>query len=499
MARMKYYPRAYTAGVLALAAGLANAQTMGVNHYGFGDGDLDSLRQLSLSPVPLRMTFYWHNVAATPNYYDPQVAAATEAGVPILGVLGYSSMNESSMPVDFDFTEISPFNISWHTDLGPLPWGSDGVNGTAKYLWNTTLEDGRTYPRVVEVEPTPQGGFVHGAVEFRVPKAHSIVLWAKVGFRQRSQADTRANFSVTYLKGDGFPSLAGIQKGYDGTLSTLTADLTSLAGTTVKLFFNVDPAPGYSSGEAVWQAAGILVDGAPLSMSQVVGNDLQPVINYPPQDPDAFAAYAADLARRYPQIEAWEVWNEPNTSFFWRPAVKADGYATLLKKTYVAVKAANPNAKVILGGLSPGNSPEQLDAVPAAGFLARIYQNGGGAFFDAVAYHAYGVGGLEDWLPYELGMIREVMDGYADTAKPIWITEMGYCTSGPGSASEERQAELVRQARTVLPRFPYVPRAYWYTLRDAGGSADPEKNYGLFRANGSPKPAVRAFASRLGN
>jgi hypothetical protein len=445
------------------------------------------------------MTFYWHNVASAPNYYDPQVAAATQAGVPILGILGYSSMDESSMPVDFDFTEISPFSISWHTGLGHLPWGSDGVKGTAKYLWNATLEDGRTYPRVVEVRPTSEGGFVHGAVEFAVPKAHSVVLWAKVGFRKGSDVHARANFSVTYLKGECFPGLANLEKSHDGALSTLTADLTSLAGTTVKLFFNLDPVAGYSSGEAVWQAAGILVDGAPLSMSQVEGGDLQSTINYPPRDPDAFAAYAADLARRYPQIEAWEVWNEPNTSFFWRPVVKADGYTTLLKKTYAAVKAANPNAKVILGGLSPGNSPEQMDAVPAADFLTRIYQNCGGAFFDAVAYHAYGVGGIEDWLPHELGVIREVMVAYGDAAKPVWITEMGDYTSGPGTRSEEWQARLLRQARTILPRFSYVDRVYWYTLRDAGVSADPEMHYGLFRADGSAKPAVQAFASPPSN
>jgi hypothetical protein len=496
---MNLFQGARMAGVLALAAAITSAQTLGVNHYGFGAGDAQMLGQLSPSPVPLRMTFYWHKVADAPDYYDSQVAAATEAGVPILGILAYSSLNESSMPVDFDFTEISPFNISWDTAVGPLPWGSAGSQGTAKYLWNVTLDDGQTYPRVVAVTPTTEGGFVHGGIQFQVPAGHSLVLWAKVGFLQGLDTRTRANFSVTYLKGTDFPSLASIQKGPDGTLSTLTADISNLAGTSVELFFNVDRVPGHPVAEAIWQSAGILVDGVPLSMSQEIGQDLQAVINYPPKDPDAFAAYAANLAGRYPQIQAWEVWNEPNTSFFWRPAVDAEAYTNLLKKTYRAVKVANPKSMVILGGLSPGNSNGVADSVPAADFLSLIYQGGGGAFFDAVAYHAYGEGTLEDWLADALLGIRYVMDSNGDVAKPVWITEMGCYTHGPGSVSEAWQAEYLSEARTFLARTPYVERLYWYTLRDANNSTDPEMNYGLFRADGSPKLAVKAFSAPLGN
>jgi len=242
-----------------------------------------------------------------------------------------------------------------------------------------------------------------------------------------------------------------------------------------------------------------VVDGVPLTMSQVVGNDLQSMINYPPKASDAFAAYAADLARRYPQIDAWEVWNEPNTSFFWRPAVDAAAYAALLKKTYSAIKSENPRAQVILGGLSPGNSDGRADGISAAEFLSRIYQSGGGKSFDAVGYHAYGDGVLADWLGDALLGIRYVMDANGDMTKPVWITEIGCYTYGPGAVSEAWQTEYLLSARTFLARFPYVERAYWYTLRDANYSADPEKNYGLFRANGTPKAAVKAFATPIGN
>jgi hypothetical protein len=326
-----------------------------------------------------------------------------------------------------------------------------------------------------------------------------VVLWAKVGFLKSANPATRANFSITYLKGTEFPRLASIQKGPDGALSSLSADISNLAGTSVELFFNVDPVPGHPAGLAIWQSTGILVDGVPLSMSQEMGKNMQAVINYPPKDPDAFAAYAANLAGRYPQIQAWEVWNEPNTSFFWRPAVDVEAYTNLLKKTYRAVKAANSKSMVILGGLSPGDRSGTADSVTVADFLSLIYQRGGGVFFDAVAYHAYGEGGLEDWLADALLGIRYVMDSNGDVSKPVWITEMGCYTNGPGSVSDNWQAEYLSEARTYLARIPYVERVYWYTLRDASISTNPEANYGLFRADGTPKPAVKAFSAPLGN
>jgi len=205
------------------------------------------------------------------------------------------------------------------------------------------------------------------------------------------------------------------------------------------------------------------------------------------------------MATRYPQIQSWEVWNEPNTSFFWRPAVSVKAYINLLQKTYRAVKSANPKATVILGGLSPGANDGVKDSVPAADFLNMVYQNGAGASFDAVAYHAYGEGPLENWLADALVELRSVMHANGDDRKPIWITEMGCYTHGPGSVSETWQAEYLTESRTFLAGIPYVERVYWYTLQDANSSAAPEMNYGLFRADGTPKLAVHAFSSPLGN
>lgn len=503
---MKSVPLTRILYVCALTAGLcrsasaadpappAHAAVWGVNHYGFAQSDEALLRQLSSSPLPVRMTFYWHDVAESPDYYDQAVAAATQAGVPILGILGYSCGYDTTMPAAFDFTEVSPFAISWHDVSGRLDWGSDAV----KYVWNTAMEDGRTYRRVVAVKPSRDGRFVHGRVSFTVPNGKSVVLWAKVGFRSGpGSGSRRARFSITYPGKRGFSPLASLEKSYDGALAMISADLTRLAGTTVQLFFNVDPVAGYGIGDPAWQSAGILVDGVPLAMSQVVANDLQSMINYPPEDYRAFAAYAAGLARRYPQITEWEVWNEPNTAFFWRPQSYAAAYTALLKEVHRALKAANPGARVILGGLSPGPATGRLDAIRAVDFLSEVYHHGGAQFFDAVGYHAYGAGPPEQWLAPALASIHDVMTAHADAAKPVWITEIGFYTNSPGAISESSQAEYLLQARAISERASFLERVYWFTLRDASRSSDPEKNYGLFRADGSPKPAVQAFSAPL--
>src|SRR5579864_3026935 len=127
--------------LLAATVHLAGGATIGINNFRFDPAqDLPLLGQLSASPIPLRMTFYWHDVESAPGYNDRQVAEATQAGVPILGVLGYSAPDQSSIPADFDFTEISPFNISWHNASGPLDWGAADGGGAAGFLWQAMLE-----------------------------------------------------------------------------------------------------------------------------------------------------------------------------------------------------------------------------------------------------------------------------------------------------------------------------------------------------------------------
>ncbi len=124
----------------------------------------------------------------------------------------------------------------------------------------------------------------------------------------------------------------------------------------------------------------------------------------------AFAAFMHDVVGRYSappyNVYYWEIWNEPDISPQLVPADSLWGcwgnesdqyygggaYAEMLKTVYPMVKAAQPEAQLMVGGLlldcDPQNPPAGKDCKPAR-FLEGILHAGGGAYFDGVAFHAY--------------------------------------------------------------------------------------------------------------
>lgn len=60
--------------------------------------------------------------------------------------------------------------------------------------------------------------------------------------------------------------------------------------------------------------------------------------------------FLEEVARRFPQAAAIEIWNEPNLSGFWKPEPQPERYAGLVASAYEAIKAADPGIQVIAGG-----------------------------------------------------------------------------------------------------------------------------------------------------
>ena len=57
------------------------------------------------------------------------------------------------------------------------------------------------------------------------------------------------------------------------------------------------------------------------------------------------------MAARYPQVKYWEFYNEPD-NIFSAFGDKGKQYAAMLNAVYPSVKAANPAAQVVLGGIA---------------------------------------------------------------------------------------------------------------------------------------------------
>jgi polysaccharide biosynthesis protein PslG len=227
------------------------------------------------------------------------------------------------------------------------------------------------------------------------------------------------------------------------------------------------------------------------------GNQGQRAAPYRAEDYARVAGWAADRWRG--RVVGWEVWNEPNSSTFFRGADPA-AYVRILRAAYPAIKAADPNAAVVFGGVEYND----------VDWLRRAYDAGAQGWFDVLATHPYqGIADLHPhardrtkWTLRNVSAVRELMVERGDEAKTIWFTEFGWSTHGVRSVNwirgvdEHRQAAyLTATARLVAAEMPYVQRIYWYSDRDTRQGDVQYKNYGLFRLDLSPKPALAALAA----
>lgn len=246
---------------------------------------------------------------------------------------------------------------------------------------------------------------------------------------------------------------------------------------------------------------------APPDLIAERGN-LAPVDRYRPRDMDEWLTYVRTVVERYdgdglddapgsPRLTHWEVWNEPNLALFWPPASDADEYLGLLKATYEAVKAADPTALVVLGGLSGSGVNAE-----GTGYLQQLYALGSAAYFDVVSVHLYIHPAIEDniaRLGAALAGTRRLMDEQGDADVPLWLTEIGWSDTpdawGQPTASQEEIAAFLTRVYTALP----ADKIFWYNFRNTfDHSPDVEHNFGLVYNDFTPKPAYDAYAALAG-
>ena len=102
----------------------------------------------------------------------------------------------------------------------------------------------------------------------------------------------------------------------------------------------------------------------------------------PPQDVADYARFVGFLAERYAGlgIAGYEIWNEPNISRFWgNRTPDAAAYVSLLQAASAAVRGADPETKVVFGGLSTNDVP----------YVRAAYAAGAKGLFDVMALHPY--------------------------------------------------------------------------------------------------------------
>ena len=155
---------------------------------------------------------------------------------------------------------------------------------------------------------------------------------------------------------------------------------------------------------------------------------------------DLFGAYLRNLTSRLRgKVQAYELFNEPNLKFEWNTYIaggggypSVPGYVRILQTAYPAIKAGDPDAIVITGGLSSaGGGGSQ--AIGDIDYIGQLYANGAYGYFDAVGTHPYGgactfdAGGCSEDIFFrraETQYGRMLQAG--DTTHQMWATELGW-------------------------------------------------------------------------
>ena len=223
----------------------------------------------------------------------------------------------------------------------------------------------------------------------------------------------------------------------------------------------------------------------------------------PPRSADDYAAYARAFAERYgregrfwaehPELPptpatAIEIWNEPDNSDFWAPAPDPAAYIDLYLRSRAAIRTADPQARVLVGGLTgaPTFMPQLIAARPDA--RGQV---------DGVAVHTYS--------PEPLGALAEARDARRTlvtlgmTDVPLWVTEFGWVsrprTSNKYAPPAERP-EYIASTTSALARSDCgIQGVVLYAWITPGRNARAEGDwYGLRAPDGGPTASSRAFA-----
>ena len=202
-------------------------------------------------------------------------------------------------------------------------------------------------------------------------------------------------------------------------------------------------------------------------------------------------------------LRDWQVWNEPNIRDFWDVSPRnrrygwPQGYADLLRASHRAIKATDPKARTVVGGLVGLSWLE----------LKRLYRAGAGNSFDVMALHIYTQ--TEPRVFEAVRRVREVLVRAGDSRKRIFLTETAFPASrGRVPAIKDQRQETPRSmAKRLTGVFDLLARrrlevgldrVYWYTW--ASGYRHPTSNFEYSGLQASPdglkfkpQPALRAF------
>lgn len=253
----------------------------------------------------------------------------------------------------------------------------------------------------------------------------------------------------------------------------------------------------------------------------------------PPANPQDFADFLGAMAAHYAgRVQAYEVWNEQNLHYEWgNEDISPARYMDLLRPAYAAIKANDPNAKVISGALTPTGAPAPW-AMDDFAYLEGMYQNGLARYADGIGAHPSGYNVSPDvtWQeacefitarqagfagpcssPHHSWSFRSTMEGYrnimvtyGDGGKKIWPTEFGWASSPSPSGGYEYaadnslqdQADWTVRAYQMGRNWGWVgPMFLWNLNFKVVAPGSEQAQWGIVDGGWGPMPVYNALAA----
>ncbi|NPV66759.1 MAG: LysM peptidoglycan-binding domain-containing protein [Anaerolineae bacterium] len=248
----------------------------------------------------------------------------------------------------------------------------------------------------------------------------------------------------------------------------------------------------------------------------------------PPANFQTYANFVGALAERYRgRVDAYEIWNEQNLRREWNSSshpISAAQYVELLRLAYNAIKAKDPAAIVVAGGLAPTGFNDGINAIDDRVYLRAMYANGVANYSDALGAHPNGwanppasvccnntpgVPTHDDHPSFfflqTLRDYRNIMVANGDSQTFIWATEFGWGTNAdiggapPAGYEFVAYTDLNEQAQYIVAAFDiarnlnYVGPMFLWNLNfcEAAGANSEQCLWSLIGPSG-PRPAYAA-------
>jgi hypothetical protein len=193
-------------------------------------------------------------------------------------------------------------------------------------------------------------------------------------------------------------------------------------------------------------------------------------------------------------VKTYEIWNEENATYWWGTLTDApEDYADLFAATRTAIKAVDPNATVLVGGLAPTYKGALFSTQFVQRMLAHRPDLKG--HIDGFGFHPYNTTAVT--VEGMVKAFREALDTYDSPSTPIAITETGWSSYDTPEATRALQMGTLAKelAHSDCKISEFLPHTLTSRQNDA---AQKEQWYGMFDpATGAAKASGQAYIDAI--